>query len=229
MTSTATPPPSSKSTTGGALPLLPPPPLPPEPSSSSTEPSKKKEAAAPQPVVVDCPPKVDALLHLLQHAQSKFDKSEKQNLKSQPVGNELQQIFLQCRPYRGKLLQVTKHIKEQQLERQKSGQCPTKEQQHDQTQLLKQHTQNYQNCLASAACPERYQTFRACWNRMPPQVVQEFEQHRMTHYLCDTERQAVERCVGTIVSRGVRAAVGTAEGDIEGSDHHHNIIGHNNL
>lgn len=181
-----------------SLPLLPPPPLPPQ-----HQPDSGKSEKLPPPKGIECPPKVESLSDLIEHLQSdelseSFDKNERRNLMKEKVGQHIYAIIQNCGSHQKNLSESQKIYKKNKTEQQK--------------EILVSDKNQYQNCLAAISCPERYRAFRACWSRLPPNLLNEFEQHRATHLLCQSERQGVQGCAGNIVSRGVRAAM-----DMDGS------------
>lgn len=63
-----------------------------------------------------------------------------------------------------------------------------------------------QECLVAQVCPRRLESFKSCWSRLRSDKVRAAEEAGMVGLLCMTEKQAVERCVGSLVSQAVRQA-----------------------
>jgi hypothetical protein len=116
-------------------------------------------------------------------------------LSDSDVGRHLARVFYNCRSYRGKY-----QSSRQQYETNKSPESKRQ---------LAVDLLQLQSCLSDHACPQRSRAFAMCWSSLPPELIQEFKREGMAHYLCMSERQAIERCVGGIVSQAVRHA--TAE------------------
>lgn len=65
----------------------------------------------------------------------------------------------------------------------------------------KRHAQRYSECLAHFTCPERRQAYNQCWQQYARQVDTRRDQPMDK---CLQERQALERCVGGLLSSGLR-------------------------
>jgi hypothetical protein len=71
------------------------------------------------------------------------------------------------------------------------------------------HKIKYAECLAYHTCPTRWQLYSTCWSnlsRVPLQDLKVISEARQLPLLCQSERQSLERCVGSLVSGAVRAA-----------------------
>jgi hypothetical protein len=159
-----------------------PPPPPPPP------PSRVAQVGIPS----KCYPNIEALM-LFQQNQSVFDKSERKALSDTDVGRRFARVLYNCRSHRETYLSSREHY-----EKDKTSQDSKRKLAADGMQL--------QSCLVARVCPQRWQRFGECWSHMPPELVQEFQQAGMAHYLCRSERQAIERCVGDFVSQSTRQA-----------------------
>lgn len=74
--------------------------------------------------------------------------------------------------------------------------------------LAKIHGANYNLCLANAVCPDRTRRLLTCWKSLHPQRVEMMEQGGVEEFICLEERQAVERCIGLAVQRGMKDILG---------------------
>lgn len=142
-----------------------------------------------------CHPNVESLLRL--QIKSPLDESEQKSLAESDVGRRLQRVLFQCRSYKDKYL-----VSRERYEKDKTS--------DDSKRQLSMDILQLQSCLASRACPRRYQAFGQCWSQIPPELVQEFQQAGLVHYMCQAERQSIERCAGELVSQAVRQADGEA-------------------
>jgi len=63
------------------------------------------------------------------------------------------------------------------------------------------HAANYNLCLSSAICPERTTKLVTCWRRTDGRVIKKLKEQGMDRFVCQEEREAVERCLGNSVQR----------------------------
>lgn len=178
-----------------SLPLLPPPPPSPPPQSSIPAPVALNYLPA------DCRPKVDALVHLILNIDSDkcFDPDERRQLRNSNVGNDLVQILQQCRDYRETFL-ASKKLLEQQTSTEQVSRAAKQAHEH---RLL-----DLQTCLMRASCPMRMQLFQKCLAGVDQNMLRKFRNHHgLSRFICQSERQSLERCTGNLVSQSVRAAI----------------------
>ena len=177
------------------LPLPPHPPPPPPPQSSVAAPVALNSLPA------DCRPKVDALVHLILNIDNDtcFDPGERRQLRNSDVGNELMKILQECRGYRETLLASKKRL-EQQTSPEQVKRAATQAHEHSLLDL--------QTCLMRTSCPMRMQLFQKCLAGVDQNMLRKFRNHRgLSRFICQSERQSLERCTGNLVSRSVRAAI----------------------
>mmetsp|Transcript_27834 Transcript_27834/g.31815 ORF Transcript_27834/g.31815 Transcript_27834/m.31815 type:complete len:203 (-) Transcript_27834:46-654(-) len=176
--------------------------FPPPPPLPSPPPQVAQKVGIPPP---RCRPNSDALIHL--HAMIS-EKPEKNGLVESEFGNQLRRILDQCTPYKRKYKESVKQYfeKGEQLQQQMLEQEGAEEEESiKKIKLLKKryaiNEYNYKLCLVPRACPNRWNSYRSCWEELSPEMVGEFKQHGMVHLLCSAERKGVERCINNLVSR----------------------------
>jgi hypothetical protein len=176
------------SNTDGPLKLLPPPPPPPPPQT----PAKVSLIAHLPP---ECRPKVEPLLHLMVNIDNDdcFDEKERENLRNSQTGNEIMNILASCREDRSKTMASMKLLEESGDEENEKA--------HEMNLL------RFQTCLLRKSCPGRMSRFENCWTKISRRMIREQRTYAVSRFTCQSERQALERCAGSLVSRSVREAM----------------------
>lgn len=167
----------------GVLPPPPPPVLP-----SPTAPINLKFRYLPP----ECRPKVDALSHLILHIDDSFDRKAQLQMRLSEVGEELAKVFSQCENSRLRTMICKRRLEQSSAKQDR--------------QSYEQNLVGMQECLLNTACPERMRQFMTCWTTVDPSAVKHMKDHGLVRYICQSERQALERCGGQLVARSVRAA-----------------------
>lgn len=170
----------------GPLKLLPPPP-------PQQTPAKVSLIAHLPP---ECRPKVEPLLHLMVNIDNDacFDENEREKLRNSHVGNELVNILAACREDRSKTMASMKLL----------------EGESDDGENEKTHEMNllrFQTCLLRKSCPGRMKRFEQCWTEISRRMIRDQRAYAVSRLTCQSERQALERCAGSLVSRSVREAM----------------------
>ena len=173
----------------GPLKLLPPPPPPPPPAQT---PAKVSLIAHLPP---ECRPKVEPLLHLMVNIDNDdcFDENEREKLRNSNVGNEIVSILASCREDRSKTMASMKLIEESENEENEKA--------HEMNLL------RFQTCLLRKSCPGRMQKYENCWMEISRRMIRDQRAYAVSRLTCQSERQALERCAGSLVSRSVREAM----------------------
>lgn len=125
-----------------------------------------------------------------------FDENEREKLRNSHVGNELVNILAACREDRSKAMASMKLLEE--------GQSP------DDGEHEKTHEMNllrFQTCLLRKSCPGRMKRFEQCWTAISRRMIRDQRTYAVSRLTCQSERQALERCAGSLVSRSVREAM----------------------
>jgi hypothetical protein len=155
---------------------------------ASTPPPPARSAKIPR----NCYPNIGALM-LLRDNTCGFDKRDSKALSDSDVGRNFARVAYNCRSFAEK-------YRTSQIEFASNSNSA------DAKQQVAKDKMELQSCLAARACPRRWQAFGKCWSIMPPELVQEFQEAGMVSFLCMSEKQAIERCVGNLVSQAVRQA-----------------------
>lgn len=124
-----------------------------------------------------------------------FDKDERQRLRNSDVGKDLVNILQNCNGPREKVLASMKLLQDESAD-------------EDDEKLHKRNFLQLQTCLLRASCPLRMKNFETCWNVVGRELMKQNKREiAVSRRTCQSERQALERCAGNLVSRSVRQAV----------------------
>lgn len=175
------------SSNAGPLKVLPPPPPPPPPQQA------KVSLIGHLPP--ECRPKVEPFIHLMVNIDSDvcFDSEEREKLRNSDIGNELMDILQYCREDRAKTLASMKLLEDSTDE--------------DDTKSHEMNLLRFQTCLLRKACALRMSRYEECWTKVSRRMIREKRDIAVSRLTCQSERQALERCAGNIVSQSVREAM----------------------
>jgi hypothetical protein len=142
------------------------------------------------------PANVDGIVNLIEDGPEIFSVAEQSVLSHTAIGHHIGNAIVVC--------DSLEQRKRKALKQQGISYVA------DDRQQAKQDTVMYKECLARAVCHERWKQYTYCWestvNRMSYNSVSALHMDERLLSLCLTERNALERCVGSIVSNVVRTS-----------------------
>jgi hypothetical protein len=142
------------------------------------------------------PATVAGLLKFMEDGGKHFNKEEQSLISQSEPGLRLATAIAKCRGVRGEMVQARKELSASDGS--------------DQTLRIRDQMQKmkYSECLGYHTCPERWKQYTQCWSnlsRIPLEDLKEINEQGALPLLCQSERQSLERCVGSVVSGAVRA------------------------
>ena len=134
------------------------------------------------------------------HHQVLSLRGEKRMMMMTPFG-KLNEIDKKCGPYLRRAQEFRRQI-ESKREKAISMNQPFSEKEHAEIEVAKTtiHELNFRYCIAQTSCPNRMHTLQHCWQSMGPEGIKQISQLGPVaqDMICKKERQAVQRCCGTI-------------------------------
>ena len=116
---------------------------------------------------------------------------------------KLNAIDKKCGPYQRRAQEFRRQI-ESKREKAISMNQPFSEKEHAEMEVAKTtiHELNFRYCIAQTSCPNRMHTLQNCWQSIGPEGIKKISELGPVaqDMICKKERQAVERCCGTIMS-----------------------------
>lgn len=73
--------------------------------------------------------------------------------------------------------------------------------------LGKAHELNFRHCISKSACPSRTSALSSCWKFLGPDNIGRAAERGMVEWVCRNEREAVERCTGSMAMELTRLAM----------------------
>ena len=161
-------------------------------------------------------PKIQSSIQLLNNIKNDvlLDDVERTRLFQSPVGNDLNQIIHACKAYKSKMetsREAWENAQRANYDTITPDEAKTKiNQKKGQFAMLHRE---YKSCLIGTHCRATAERYQRCWDLEGPDVVKEItETGKFSHGgVCRAEKLAIERCMGHLVSKSIRSAVGNRD------------------